>query len=100
MEPLRPIGFTAALLRLQEMIDSEVKVVLNRPGRFFGCGFGGKLLRVRTLPPDHSAIHIVLGDGQGLFLDPDDVDVFLGSNEQGDNWLEFQTDFGLSLTVE
>lgn len=99
MEAPQSIDFTAALLRLQGMIGREVKVALNQPGRFFDCGFQDKLLRVRSLPPDHAAIQLALDRGQGLFFDPADVDVFFGESENHAG-LEFCTDFGLTLIVE
>jgi hypothetical protein len=100
MEVLRPIEFTDALAWLQEAIGREVSVVLNHHGRFFGCGMLGELRRVETLPPDDSAIRIVVGRGEGLFLDPVDVSAFLGGEVAEDGWLEFRTAFGSVVTVE
>lgn len=100
MDVLRPIEFTHALARLQEMIDCEVSVVVNHHEHFFGCGLKGRLRRVETLPPDDAAIRIVVGDGEGLFLDPEDVAAFLGTEGDGRSWLEFQTGFGPVVTVE
>lgn len=100
MEVLRPIEFTDALAWLQEAIGREVSVVLNHHGRFFGCGMLGNLRRVETLPPDNSAIRIVVGRGEGLFLDPTDIGAFLGGEDTELSWLEFQTAFGSVVTVE
>lgn len=100
MEGLRPIEFTGALAWLQGAIGWDVRVVLNHHGRFFGCGLQGTLRRVETLPPDDTAIQIVVGLGEGLFLDPVDASAFLGTQTDGRTWLEFQTRFGPVVTVE
>lgn len=100
MEVLRPIEFTDALAWFQGHIDEEVRVVVNHHGHFFGCGLQGRLVRVETLPPDNSAIQIVVGIGEGLFLDPEDVTALLGGSASGQGWLEFQTTFGPVVTVE
>ena len=60
----------------------------------------GRLRRVETLPPDDSAIRIVVGRGEGLFLDPEDVSAFLGGEVAELSWLEFRTTFGSVVTVE
>ena len=101
MDVLRPIAFTDALVRLQELIGLEVKVTLNVYEHFFGSGFEGKLDCVETLPPDHSAISVVMDGRQGFFLDPADTEAFEGSRAEGDaGWLEFKMTFGLSVIVE
>lgn len=101
MDVLRPIRFTDALVRLQELIGLEVKVTLNVYEHFFGSGFEGKLDRVETLPPDHSAISVVVDGRQGFFLDPADTEAFEGSGAEDDaGWLEFRLAFGVSVIVE
>jgi hypothetical protein len=101
MEALRPIEFTDALLRLQELIGSEVKVIVNFYGRFFGCGFDGELDSVQTLPPDDTAVRLVFDAGPGLFLDPADVEAFLGGIAgSGSSWLELHLSFGATVTIE
>lgn len=100
MEVLRPIEFTGALTWLQGAISCEVRVVLNHHSRFFGCGLQGTLRRVETLPPDDMAIRIVVGRGEGLFLDPIDATAFVGIQADGGSWLEFRTRFGPVVTVE
>lgn len=100
MEVLRPIEFTEALAWFQAHIDEEVRVVVNHHGHFFGCGLQGTLSCVETLPPDNSAIQIVVGIGEGLFLDPEDVTALLGGSASGQSWLEFRTAFGPVVTVE
>lgn len=78
MDDLRSIEFTDALVLLQELIRSEVKVTVNFYGQFFGCGMQGELRRVETLPPDHSAISLVLDGAQAIFLDPADTETYVG----------------------
>jgi len=101
MEVLRPIEFTDALLRLQGMIGSEIKVILNHYGHFFGCGFEGELECVQTLPPDDTAVRLVIAGGGGLFLDPADLEVFIGGSVvDGARWLEFHLSCGAAVTLE
>ena len=101
MNMLRPIKFTDALLRLQALIESEIKVEINFYGQFFGCGFAGELARVETLPPDQSAIKVVLVGGQGFFLDPADTEAFVGCADEGNaSVLELRLDFGATVTIE
>ena len=101
MEVLRPIEFTEALAWFQAHIDEEVRVVVNLYGHFFGCGLQGTLSCVETLPPDNSAIRLVLSEGQGLFLDPAELVAYLAiDGNEAQRWLEFQTNFGVIVTVE
>lgn len=100
MDVLRPIEFTDALAWLQARFGQEVRVSLNHHGHFFGCGLQGTLQRVETLPPDNEAIRIVVGVGEGLFLDPVDVIAAVGGGSSNQSWLEFRTPFGPVVTVE
>lgn len=100
MDVLRPIEFTAALAWFQGRIGWEVRVLVNHHGHFFGCGMQGTLRRVETLPPDNAAIRVVVGAGEGLFLDPEDVTAWLGGGAGGESWLELQTGFGPLVTIE
>ncbi|MEZ4588706.1 MAG: hypothetical protein R2909_20200 [Gemmatimonadales bacterium] len=100
MDVFWPVEFTGALSWLQGRIGREVSVSLNHHGHFFGCGLRGELQRVETLPPDDVAIRIVVGAGEGLFLDPEDVTALIGGEAGGRSWLEFQTVFGPVVTVE
>jgi hypothetical protein len=100
MEVLREIEFTEALLRLQELLGSQVKATVNYYGQFFGCGLSGELCRVQTLPPDHSAISVEFDSGQGFFLDPTDARTFLGRGHGDTDLLEFQMAYGVSVVVE
>jgi hypothetical protein len=70
IEILRPIDFDEALDYLQGMLGREVKVLVNDYCRFFGCGFEGTLERVETLPPDDTAVRVVLARGGGLLPRP------------------------------
>jgi hypothetical protein len=101
MDDLRSIEFTDALVRLHDLIGSEVKATVNFYGQFFGCGLQGELSRVETLPPDHSAISLVLDDRTGVFLDPADTKTFVGRGAgTSAEWLEFRMAFGVSVVVE
>lgn len=100
VDTLRSIDFTDALVRLHELIGARVRLSVNFYGRFFGCGVTGTLSRVDTLPPDHSAIVLILDGRQALFVDPEEVDSFLGRGEGGKRWLELRMGSDASVTVE
>lgn len=100
MDDLRSIEFTEALRRLHGWIGSQVKATVNYYGQFFGCGMQGELLRVEFLPPDHSAISLVLDGPQGVFLDPADTQTFVGPGDGDAEPLEFRMAYGISVLIE
>ena len=100
MNVLRQIEFTEALVRLQGLIGSPIKVTLNFYGEFFGCGLAGELRRVETLPPDDTAISVVIDGGQGFFLDPADTQTFVAEGGEEAGLLEFRLTNGASVAVE
>lgn len=100
VEALRPIDFPGALARLQAMLGCEVGVALNFHGRFFGAGFTGRLVRVETQPPDNIAVWMVMEGGQGLFLDPEDVEAYADGPGTNRGWLELWFGFGLTVRIE
>ena len=100
MDDLGLIEFTDALSHLQGLIGSEVKATVNFYGQFFGCGMQGELCRVDFLPPDHSAISLVLDGPHGVFLDPADVETYVGRGAEDAVWLEFRMAYGISVVVE
>ena len=100
MNVLRQIEFTEALVRLHELIGSPIKVTLNFYGEFFGCGLAGELRRVETLPPDDTAISVVIDGGQGFFLDPADTQAFVTEGGEEAGLLEFRLANGASVAVE
>lgn len=101
MDILHPVDFTTALIELQALIGEQVKVIVNHHGFFFGGGMRGRLECVQTLPPDNTAVNLVLGEGQGLFLDPAFVKAFIGGGApDSPRWLELHFPFGLVVQVE
>ena len=92
MDDLHTVELTEALVRLQSTV--------NLYGQFFGCGMQGRLLRVETLPPDHSAINLVLNGTEGVFLDPADAQVFAGPGPGDFELLEFRMAYGVSVAIE
>jgi hypothetical protein len=100
MEALRPIEFTDALVHLHALIGRQVNLSANLYGRFIGWGVSGTLSRVDTLPPDHSSIILVLDGRQAFFVDPIEVEPFVGEGEDGRRWLEFRIAPDASVTVE
>jgi hypothetical protein len=101
MEIPRPVDFPEALGQLQGMLGLKIEVIVNDHSRFFGCAFEGTLERVRTLPPDDTAVQVVLDPGAGFFLDPADSEAFVGDVGPGEtSFLEFRVVDGPTITVE
>ena len=100
MDDLRSVDLTEALLRLQTLIGAEVKAIVNLYGQFFGCGMQGELLRVETLPPDHSAINLVIDGAEGIFFDPADAEIFAGPGPGDFELLEFRLAYDISVAIE
>ena len=96
----KQLDFTSALAFLQTLIGTEIRVSLNHYGQFLGAGFQGELAFVRSLPPDVSAIQIVLRGGHGLFLDPDEVEATLIGEPDGRELLELLSKGGLTVLIE
>jgi hypothetical protein len=100
MEAVSRIDFADALARLQELLDREVRVLISFRGTFAGCTMQGRLSRVQTLPPDHSAVNLLIDERQGLMLDPIDTEVLL-LEPFGEAWsLEFHLPSGVMAGLE
>jgi hypothetical protein len=98
---LDSVEFTEILLRLQGMIGAEARVVINLLGHFFDCGFNARLERVETLSGDDGPVLIVFAGAQGIALDPDEVESFVGSwPGTSSAWIELQIADRLRLVIE
>lgn len=102
MDLLRRVEFAAALSLLQGMIGERVGVVVNLPGYFFDCGFHARLERVETLSDDDGPVLLIFAGAQGIALDPDELESFVGRMPglPAAPWLEFHIDRRASLLVE
>jgi hypothetical protein len=101
MNAVRTIEFAEALCRLQGLIDQEVRVLVAFRGTFGGASMEGRLTRVKTLPPDHQAVDILIDDRQSLLLDPIDTEVLLVDDvRERRRWLEFHLPSGVAATLE
>ncbi|HWB70022.1 MAG TPA: hypothetical protein VG518_08585 [Solirubrobacterales bacterium] len=101
MEPLRPVEFNAALALLQGMIGEEVEIVVKLKRFFFDCGLRGRLERVHTVLPEDAAVLVVLERGQGIALDPTELEAFVGQwPQQGPQWIEFHIGTELRVSLE
>ncbi|HWB70234.1 MAG TPA: hypothetical protein VG518_09690 [Solirubrobacterales bacterium] len=101
MEPLRPVEFNAALALLQGMIGEEVEIVVKLKRFFFDCGLRGRLERVHTVLPEDAAVLVVLERGQGIALDPTELEAFVGQwPQQGPQWIEFHVGTELRVSLE
>ncbi|MFN8215167.1 MAG: hypothetical protein U0R71_01085 [Solirubrobacterales bacterium] len=94
------IEFAAALGRLQALLGHELRVLVNFRGTFGACAMQGTLTRVQTLPPDHSAVNVLLDDRQSLMLDPIDTQVLLLDAHDGRWSLEFHLPSGVMAALE
>lgn len=102
MDEVREIGFTEALAWLQALLGHRVRVTVNLHGSFAGCFLEGELNRIETLPPDDSAVNVVIAAQQGVLLDPEDIAEILlvGDLTGGQGWLEFQLTSGVMVSIE
>ena len=55
---------------------------------------------METLPPDHSAINLVIDGAEGVFLDPADAEAFAGPGPGECELLEFRMAYGVSVAIE
>ena len=100
MEPVRRVSFTTALSLLQGMLHSELKIMVTLQGGFFGCALCGRLECVESLPPACTQVLIGLDRGQGIFLDPAELAVYVSESPQGRlAWIEFHVTRGRAVTV-
>ena len=94
------IEFAEALLRLQDLIDAEVRVLVNFHGTFGSCLIEGRLTLVQTLPPDDEAITLLIDDRQAVLLDPIDTEVLLVGEGTGEESLDFHLLSGVVIRLE
>lgn len=95
------IEFTDALARLQGMLGQDVQVLVNFHGTFGGCTLRGQLTRVQTIPPDNSAVSLLIDERQTVTLDPLDTETFLVSAQDGrGESLDFHLPSGVAITLE
>jgi hypothetical protein len=95
------IEFEEALWRLKDLVRQPVRVLINFRGTFGACTLRGQLSRIETLPPDNSAVNILLDDRQEVMLDPIDTDVLLAEPDDGRGWwLEFHLPSGVVISIE
>jgi len=100
MESLQTIDFPDALARLQGMLGKEVAIAVNLGGCVFDCGFKARLERVMALP-DGDGVLVMFERGQGIAIDPDELEAFVGRWSEGaSTWLEFHIRGGIWLTLE
>ncbi len=102
MHLLRRVEFAVALGLLHAMIGERIGVVVNLPGYFSDCGFHALLQRVETLAGDDGPILIVLEHGQGIALNPAELQSFVGHmpGQPTAPWLEFHIGNHACLLIE
>jgi hypothetical protein len=73
MVDVRAIEFNEALSHLQGLINVELQIIINFYGTFCGCYLTGRLAKIDTLAPGDPAVNLVIGEGNGIILDPAEV---------------------------
>lgn len=95
------IEFEDALWRLKDLLRQRVRVLANFRGTFGSCALQGVLTRIETLPPDDSAVNILLDDRQGVTIDPIDAEALLAEPDDGREWwIEFHLPSGVVISIE
>jgi hypothetical protein len=95
------IDFEVALWRLKDLLGRRVQVLVNFRDTFGSCSLQGMLTRIETLPPDDSAVNILLDDRQGITIDPIDTEALLAEPADGrDWWVEFHLPSGVVVSIE
>lgn len=95
------IDFEDALWRLKVLLGQPVRVLANFRGTCGSCALQGVLTRIETLPPDDSAVNILLDDRQGVTIDPTDTEALLAEPEDGREWwIEFHLPSGVVISIE
>lgn len=99
---VHPVEFTEVLARLQGMIGTESQVVINLLGHFFDCGFYARLERVETLSGDDGPVLLVFAGAQGIALDPDELEAFVGRwpDLPASSWVELHVAKCLRVVIE
>jgi hypothetical protein len=95
------IGFEDALRRLKDLLGQPVRVLANFRGTFGSCAMQGELTRIETLPPDDSAVNILLDDRQAVTIDPIDTEALLAEpDDEREWWIEFHLPSGAVISIE
>jgi hypothetical protein len=95
------IEFEDALWRLKDLLGRPVRVLANFRGTFGSCVLQGELTRIESLPPDDSAVNILLDDRQGVTIDPIDAEAWLAELDDGREWwVEFHLPSGVVISIE
>jgi hypothetical protein len=95
------IDFEDALWRVKDLLRQPVRLLVNFRGTFGSCALQGELTRIETLPPDDSAVSILLDDRQAVSIDPIDTETLLAEPADGRGWwIEFQLPSGVVISIE
>jgi hypothetical protein len=95
------IEFEEALWRLKDVQGQPVRVVAAFRGTFGSCALQGELTRIETLPPDESAVTILLDNCQAVTIDPIDTEALLAEPDDGREWwIEFHLPSGVVISIE
>lgn len=103
MAQVTEISFNDALAHLQPLLGKGVCVLVNVRDSFSGCVMEGALQRVSTLPPgdETATVHLVIGEDQGIILDPEDVEAIWVTDRRGaEQCLEFHLPSGVAIRLQ
>lgn len=101
MVDVRAIEFNEALSCLQGLIDAELQIIINFYGTFCGCYLTGRLAKIDTLAPDDAAVNLVIGERNGIFLDPAEVvEILLAGDLDDVGSLSFHLPAEIAIQIE
>jgi hypothetical protein len=101
MADVREIDFNEALSYLQGLIDTDLQVIINFYETSCGCYLTGRLLKIDTLAPDDAAVNLVIGERDGILLDPADlVQILLAGDLDDGGELSFHLPAEIAIQIE
>lgn len=101
MVDVRAIEFNEALSHLQGLIDAELQIIINFYGTFCGCYLTGRLVKVTTLAPGDAAVNLVIGDRNGIHIDPAEVvEILLAGDLDDVGSLSFHLPGEIAIQIE
>jgi hypothetical protein len=101
MADLREIEFNEALSHLQGLIGTELQIIINFYGTSCACYLTGSLVKIDTLAPDDAAVNLVIGERNGILLDPSElVEILLAGDLDDGGELSFHLPAQIAVQIE
>jgi hypothetical protein len=101
MTDVREIEFNEALSHLQGLIGTELQIIINFYGTSCGCYLTGSLVRIDTLASGDTAVNLVIGERNGILLDPSElVEILLAGDLDDGGELSFHLPAQIAVQIE